>query len=557
MKVYSRLKEYLTAKPVRIDLLIGASLFIAMLASRIPLRSRILYNWDAVNFALAMENFDLSLSQPHPPGYIVYIGLARLAGLLTPDANTALVALSIFCSTLAVTGLYFLTKMIFDRMTGLTAALLLFFSPLGWLYGEVGLSYAVALPLVMLATALLYQMFFYRRYAIAAAVVIGLAAGVRQDVLFYLGPAWLIGSLRVGRRAMLLSWAAMAASLFVWLLPLIKLTGGVSAYRMLSRRQFSNTVINSSVIKLASAGMVENLSRIWRAALWLFGANSLFLLFLPGLLLLPGRLVRDRRVLFLLALLTIPFLFFLLILIGQPGFLLVYGIFLLMLLARTLVLIAADSGRLLQKLSGHEGNLPAGAIVLTAILVVTSFINANLFIEAPRINFAIPLLDNPIESFYDPQGDSVANVFGQYSYLGLRDHDRETQEVINTIESVSPDDTGFITAFPYDDLGENWRILMYYLPDYWSSIIFTGEGANRSHSSQYHRYEHGYATTGSEVVIPGNIEHMLLIGIDPDSVSAPVTAVESASSSDIYLVNLPAGEPLRVGDYSFSRAIQR
>ncbi len=41
-------------------------------------RARMLYNWDAVQFALALGEYDVVKHQPHPPGYILYVALARL-----------------------------------------------------------------------------------------------------------------------------------------------------------------------------------------------------------------------------------------------------------------------------------------------------------------------------------------------------------------------------------------------------------------------------------------------------------------------------------------------
>ena len=37
-----------------------------------------LYNWDAVQFALALREWDNSKHQPHPPRYILYVGMGRL-----------------------------------------------------------------------------------------------------------------------------------------------------------------------------------------------------------------------------------------------------------------------------------------------------------------------------------------------------------------------------------------------------------------------------------------------------------------------------------------------
>src|SRR3972149_598098 len=62
----------------RHDLVLALSLSALTLLSRWPYRARMLYNWDAVQFALALKEYDVAKHQPHPPGYILYVGLGRL-----------------------------------------------------------------------------------------------------------------------------------------------------------------------------------------------------------------------------------------------------------------------------------------------------------------------------------------------------------------------------------------------------------------------------------------------------------------------------------------------
>ena len=47
---------------------LGLGLAVVTLLSRWPYRARMLYNWDAVQFALALREFDVAKHQPHPPG---------------------------------------------------------------------------------------------------------------------------------------------------------------------------------------------------------------------------------------------------------------------------------------------------------------------------------------------------------------------------------------------------------------------------------------------------------------------------------------------------------
>ena len=96
------------------EIWIAASLALATLATRIPFRSRYLYNWDSANFALGLERFNLNEHQPQPPGYILYITVGRFFNFFLDNPNNALVLLSIISSVAAVVGIYLLANSLFD-----------------------------------------------------------------------------------------------------------------------------------------------------------------------------------------------------------------------------------------------------------------------------------------------------------------------------------------------------------------------------------------------------------------------------------------------------------
>ena len=101
------LRERLTAlaaNPVVVWLLV----ITGVLITRLPFRARYLYEWDSVEYALAIDKLDIAWHQPHPPGYIFFVYLARLSAQVFQDRNTALIAVSIFLSILTVGILYFL-----------------------------------------------------------------------------------------------------------------------------------------------------------------------------------------------------------------------------------------------------------------------------------------------------------------------------------------------------------------------------------------------------------------------------------------------------------------
>src|SRR3954453_14092441 len=96
--------------------------------SRFLFRSQLLYDLDSVNFALAMGRFDPTVHQPHPPGYFLYVWLARLVNTLLNDPNAALVPISIVASCGAVAFIYLLAHRWFGQPAALFAGLLFLFS---------------------------------------------------------------------------------------------------------------------------------------------------------------------------------------------------------------------------------------------------------------------------------------------------------------------------------------------------------------------------------------------------------------------------------------------
>src|SRR5260370_24679424 len=126
----------------RCDYLLAGALSLLTVLSRLPYRARMLYNWDAVQFALALREYDVVKHQPHPPGYILYVGLGRIVNAWLHDPTAAYVLLAVACSGLTTFVVYLLARGIYDRATALAAASVLAVSPLFWFYGSVGLTYA-------------------------------------------------------------------------------------------------------------------------------------------------------------------------------------------------------------------------------------------------------------------------------------------------------------------------------------------------------------------------------------------------------------------------------
>jgi hypothetical protein len=199
--------------------------------SRFALRSRRLYDLDSINFALGIEQFSPRLHQPHPPGYFLYICLARLMNLLVHNTNLTLVLVSITASCAAIAVIYRFALDWFGLTEARFASLVFFFSPLGWFHGIVALTYGVEAFFSISVAYLCWRVNRGNLTAILpAAVMLGVSAGVRPSSLMFLGPLYLYALRKLPFRQKLIAAATLIVTLLAWFIPMLILSGGFHAY---------------------------------------------------------------------------------------------------------------------------------------------------------------------------------------------------------------------------------------------------------------------------------------------------------------------------------------
>lgn len=209
----------------------AAWFFLAGVLTRIPFRGEMLYNRDAVEFALALDKFDVALHRPHPPGYFLYVMAGRLLSAVSGDANFVFTAISVFFSGLAVAALYVLAERIFGGRTAFLAALLALTSPLYWYYGSVSATYIVEAFFSAIIGWLCFRILRGEHGLLAvSALLLALAAGVRQSTLFFMLPLWVYCIWGASARQKAAAFAALFAGLFAWSLPMLEMTGGYERY---------------------------------------------------------------------------------------------------------------------------------------------------------------------------------------------------------------------------------------------------------------------------------------------------------------------------------------
>ena len=94
-----------------------------------------LITFDGANFALALEHFNPALHQPQPPGYPLFVLLAKLLKLFPGHAESALLWGGIVGAVIAVGSLWALARTWWGNTVAAAAAVLLIVNPILWFGG--------------------------------------------------------------------------------------------------------------------------------------------------------------------------------------------------------------------------------------------------------------------------------------------------------------------------------------------------------------------------------------------------------------------------------------
>lgn len=227
-----------------------AALFVCLHLAWLP---RHLEDIDSINFALGLRHYDIAAHQPHPPGYPLFIAIARILAVavspFAPDLATRdAIAMAVFAGlsgACVLLLLYRILRELHEDTPGAGAAkpavltaTLVATTPLFWVTASrplsdmPGLAGAIGCQWLLLRAARTGGSW---RTAATAALLCGIATGLRSQVTWLVVPllAWVL--IRVWRRydlrAALGVAAAAIAGVLSWAVPMVTLTGGIGAYR--------------------------------------------------------------------------------------------------------------------------------------------------------------------------------------------------------------------------------------------------------------------------------------------------------------------------------------
>jgi hypothetical protein len=181
-----RLQEPLTKRQRAILACVAA----VCAASRFLALSRSLWDWDEALFALGMREYDVSVHHPHPPGFPVYIALAKLFRLVAASDFRALQTVNVIAAVLVFPAMYFFARQLRFRFTiSVLAGALFAFFPNVWFYGGGAFSDIPSIVLVLFSAGLLVRGAEDRSAYWLGTFLLAVAIGIRpQNILVGLLP---------------------------------------------------------------------------------------------------------------------------------------------------------------------------------------------------------------------------------------------------------------------------------------------------------------------------------------------------------------------------------
>jgi MFS family permease len=447
------------------DFLPWVFLFLGI-GTRIPFTSKLLVNMDSCQFALALEKFDITVHQPHPPGYFLYVLLGRLLNVFIADANTVYVSISVFFSGMAIAAVYLLGRDIFGRKIGTIAALLALSSPSFWFHGEVALTYILEAFFSTVTALFCWRILKgQEKYLWISVVLLGLAGGVRQNTPVFLLPLWLYSVRNLAPGKIVASLCVLAATCLSWFIPMVWMTGGWDAYRGAFRELW--------MFNTGGRGVLEgewSYLRLFSLKMFLYLIYGLGVGLFPVALAVYSMAKRGqwksvdstKAVFFSLWVLPIMmFYLFVFLSIQNPGYILIFLPALFILASYSIFHI------------GNELGNRYGRRAFRAILTVVVVLNMAAFF----------LLKSPV------------------SYRWIRTHDSNLSILLADIKTFDPGETAVVVN---NLIYYSYRHFMVYLPEYRAYNVDMRFDATGKRRKTFWGVN-GETFLQEEVTLPGNV----------------------------------------------------
>ena len=151
-------------------------------ATRLLAVARSVWDWDEALFTMAMRDYDVRMHHPHPPGFPVFIAMAKLVRFIVPDDFRALQAVNVIAAMLVFVAVFVFARELRLRFaTCISAGALFAFFPNVWFFGGGAFSDVPSIVLVLFAVTFLLKGARDRKAYWLGTLLLALAIGIRPQ----------------------------------------------------------------------------------------------------------------------------------------------------------------------------------------------------------------------------------------------------------------------------------------------------------------------------------------------------------------------------------------
>ncbi|MCD1296106.1 hypothetical protein CUJ83_13970 [Methanocella sp. CWC-04] len=220
------------------EVILVLALFLIPFILRIIFISHYLDDWDSIQFALGIHDFNIKEHQPHPPGYPAYIFLAQLFYIIFQNDTLTLTLMSALFGSISVVFTYLLAKEFFGYEIGILSAAILSCTPAHFIFSVVAMNDIVSMSLLIVSIYLLYIGLNREKFLLLGSYLIGFTIGIRPQIfiliiiLFSIIQYW-----KKNLSSNIYSIILFIFGCITWFIPASILNGGVIEYLTLTRSQ--------------------------------------------------------------------------------------------------------------------------------------------------------------------------------------------------------------------------------------------------------------------------------------------------------------------------------
>lgn len=340
-------------------------------------RSQYLYDSDSALYALALNNYDVSIQQPHPPGYPLYILVAKLVDWVVRDANLALIIVSIIFSVATIWVLFNLASRVYNPTVAWVSVLLFSSGAVGWFHGQVALSYMCDAFFVSWFALYAYEAWNNRLNTKAltwATIILALGGGFRLSWMLFMVPLWLWIVLSTWNWRIITRQIGLVVSIVtLWAIPMVYFSGGwLNYWHAFSALMLDKNGLYSFSIMSANGAqnLLNHLTWLTQNTMLQFGWSLVFIIVWLIHWLMPDERKKFDwvRLHFWLWLCLPAILFYIIIIYNLPGYTLILIPPLTIIVAKSIVAVMAEVLAASKPESSDE-SLNIGLIAVVVLLV--------------------------------------------------------------------------------------------------------------------------------------------------------------------------------------------